>query len=465
MKKFIIYGMLVISAASLALMGFQCSSAEMTSAKLYIQRKEFQNAEAQLLKEVAKNPKNEEAWYMLGQIRVELKDYKGMKDAYVKASEIGTKFKKEIDGQTVATWGRLFNQGVEELNKAQDSTGFDAAIERYKLASYVMPESTVNQQNLGLAYYRKGDYENAIGPLTIAMEKSRSLFAIKVLSNIYLVRANELKSKFTEQNRAAIEEMKNLDQIREKIKAADVKYFIGAPNTVNKETKGKGKQAVVVKEIWTYSKYKLVVTIEGDVVGAVKYSSPYKAAIDSSGHKLSLVEFDKSIVVLKNGITAYPEEVEISENLMNAYIGAERNNEARRLLEERVKKFPSSKYDRYNYGVFLLKDNKYEESVNEFKAVIAIDSAFSSAVYNLAATYVNWGVAEQERLKKAKKDEDISYKEKYKLAIPYLKKVIEEKPNDVQIWELLGQVYANLGDGEKASNAYKKADDIRQGKN
>ena len=54
MKKFIIYGMLVISAASLALMGFQCSSAEMTSAKLYIQRKEFQNAEAQLLKEVAK---------------------------------------------------------------------------------------------------------------------------------------------------------------------------------------------------------------------------------------------------------------------------------------------------------------------------------------------------------------------------------------------------------------------------
>ena len=150
---------------------------------------------------------------------------------------------------------------------------------------------------------------------------------------------------------------------------------------------------------------------------------------------------------------------------MNAYIGAERNVEARVLLDDRVKKYPDSKYDHYNLGVFLLKDNKYEESVNEFKAVLTIDPEFSSATYNLAATYVNWGVAEQERLKKEKKEDDKSYQEKFKLAIPFLEKVIEAKPNDVQILELLGQVYANLGNVEKANAAYKKADDIRQGKN
>jgi tetratricopeptide (TPR) repeat protein len=465
MRKFIVYGMLVISAASLALMGFQCSSAEMTSAKLYINRKEFQNAEAQLQKEVSKNPKNEEAWFLLGQIRFEQKNYKGMKDAFMEAMNVGTKYKKEIDAQTLVTWGRLFNQGVEELNKAGDSTGFDTVIETYKLASYVMPESVANQQNLGLAYYRKGDYDNAIAPLTAAMNKMKSLFAIRILSNIYLVRANEYKSKFTEKNRTNLEEIKNLDQVREKIKAADVKYYIGDPSNVEKETKGKGKAAVVVGETWTYAKYNLIVTIKDEVVASVKYSKPYLAPIDSSDHVKSIAEYSKAIQVLKKGNDDFPEDAEISESLMNAYIGSERNDEARQLLNDRVKKYPNSKYDRYNLGVFLLKDNKFEASVNEFKAVLEIDPSFSSAVYNLAATYVNWGVAEQERLKKAKKDDDKSYQEKYRLAVPFLEKVIADKPNEVPIWELLGQVYANLGELEKANAAYKKADEIRQGKN
>ncbi len=465
MKRFILYGMLVISAASLALMGFQCSSAEMTSAKLYIQRKEFTNAEVQLVKEVSKNPKNEEAWYMLGQIRLELKNYKGMKDAFIKAKEAGSKFKKEIDGLLISVWGiQIFNKGIEALNNAQDSSDYDHAIELFTLANYVMPESTANQQNLGLAYYRKGDFESAIPPLVIAIEKSKSLLAIRLLSGIYLLRATELKTKFTEQNRAAIDEMKNLGMIKEKMKALDVKYFIGEPNSVDKETKGKGKKAVVVKETWKYTKFNLTVVIEDELVTAVKYSPPYTAPIDSLNHTLSLVEYGKAIEVLKKGNVSFPEDAEISENLMNAYIGAERNTEARVLLDDRVKKYPDSKYDHYNLGVFLLKDNKYEESVNQFKTVLAIDPEFSSATYNLAATYVNWGVSEQERLKKEKKEDDKSYQEKFKLAAPFLEKVIEDKPNDVQIWELLGQVYANLGNAEKANAAYKKADDIRMGK-
>ncbi len=465
MRKVIIFAMLAISAASLALMGFQCSSAEMTSAKLYINRKEYQNAEAQLIKETAKNPKNEEAWYLLGQIRYELKNYRGMKDAFVEAAAAGVKFKKEIDAMTLMTWGKLFNQGVEELNKAEDSTGYDTVIETYKLASYIMPDSFANQQNLGLAYYRKGDYDSAIAPLTVALEKMNSLFAIRILSNIYLVRANEYKSAFVEKNRNAIEEARNLEQIREKIKAADVKYFIGAPSKVDKVTKGKGKSETVVKETWTYDKYNLQVEIEGELVTKVTYAKPYVAPIDSSSYRLSLDEYAKAIQVLKKGNQLYPEDAEISESLMNSYIGSERNDEARKLLNDRVKKYPNSKYDRYNLGVFLLKENKFEESVNEFKTVLEIDPSFNSAVYNLAATYVNWGVAEQERLKKAKKDDDKSYQEKYRAAVPYLEQVIKEKPNDVQIWELLGQVYANLSELEKANNAYKKADQIRQGKN
>lgn len=465
MKRYIVWGMLVIGAVSLALMGFQCSSAEVTSAKLYIQRKDFSNAEAQLLKEVSKNPKNEEAWFLLGQVRFEQKNYKGMKDAFVEASTVGVKFKKEINQQTVAVWARLFNDGVEKINKAQEPGDFDAAINVFNEAIYVIPDSVINYQNLGLALYRKGDLDGAIAPLMTALERGKSEYAIRILNSIYTTRGSEYRSKFVETNRDAIEEAKNVDQIRERIKAADVKFYIGKPNSVKEEKKGKGKNAVVVKEEWTYDKYNLVVTVEGDIVTTVKFTTPFKASIDSSDYYRSVEEYGKAIDILKKGMKIYPTDAEISENLMNAYIAANRNEEARELLNDRVQKYPKNKYDRYNLGVFLLKDNEFESAINEFKAVLEIDPAFGSAVYNLAATYVNWGVAEQDRLKAAGKEDDKSYQEKYKMAIPYLEKVIEEKPNDIQILELLGQVYANLGQADKAKAAYDKADAIRMSKN
>jgi tetratricopeptide (TPR) repeat protein len=213
---------------------------------------------------------------------------------------------------------------------------------------------------------------------------------------------------------------------------------------VKQEKSGKGAKAKVVKEEWSYDKFNLVVTLEADYVTKVDFTKPYVPTIDSSDYKLAVAEYEKAITLLKKGMQQAPSDQEISENLMNAYIGAEKNEEARGLLDDRVKKYPDSKYDRYNLGVFLLKDK---------------------AVYNLAATYVNWGVAEQERLKKEGKEEDKSYQEKFKLAIPHLEKVIEEKADDIQILELLGQVYANLGQNEKAKAAYDKADAIRKERN
>ena len=73
--------------------------------------------------------------------------------------------------------------------------------------------------------------------------------------------------------------------------------------------------------------------------------------------------------------------------------------------------------------------------------------------------------ADQEKQKAAGKDGDVSYKERYKMALPYLEKIVLDKKDDIQMWELLGQVYANLNMQDKALQAYDKADAIRKGKN
>jgi tetratricopeptide (TPR) repeat protein len=370
---------------------------------------------------------------------------------------------KEIQSTRLGVWGRLFNEGVEAINRSSDSAAnVDKAIIAFTTATIVMPESVLTRRNLGLAYYRKGDIPKAIDNLTIAFDRGKDLLACNLLGRIYLERANELRIRFTEAHREAFASIKNLANLHEKMKAADVKYLLGDPSEVNKPSKPKKGDT---KEEWKYSRYNLIVSVDGDIVTAMKYSTPYMPKIDSADYKTSLVEFGTAVDILKKGQTMFPEDAEISENLMNAYIGAVRNEEARALLAERVRKYPDSKFDHYNLGVFLLKDSSYSEAIEQFKTALKIDTTFSAAVYNIAATYVNWGVAEQEMLKAAGKEGDVSFKERYKMALPYLEKVVVEKKDDIQMWELLGQVYANLNMKEKALQAYDKADTIRKGKN
>ena len=192
---------------------------------------------------------------------------------------------------------------------------------------------------------------------------------------------------------------------------------------------------------------------------------PYAPAIDSTEFKAAVVMFDKAVVVMKKAQTMFPEDPDVSDYLMKGYIGAERQDEARALLIERVKKYPESKIDHYNLGVFLLRDSLYSDAITEFKTALGLDSAFSDAQYNIAASYVNWGVVEQMKLQAAGKEGDVSYKERFRSALPYLESVVVSKKNDVLMWELLGKVYANLNMSDKATQAFDKADAIRQGKN
>jgi hypothetical protein len=64
MKRLYPVVLLLVAGIYLTLTGFQCGSAETTSAKLYMQQKNWAKAEESLLKELSKNEKNEEAQYL-----------------------------------------------------------------------------------------------------------------------------------------------------------------------------------------------------------------------------------------------------------------------------------------------------------------------------------------------------------------------------------------------------------------
>jgi len=371
---FLVLGML--------LMGYQCSSTEITSAKLYIQQKNYDKALEVLQKEIQKNPKSDQGYYLMGVVYSEKGDYPNMVESFNQSLAISKTYEKEIKDYKKSTWVSVFNRGVaffQRGTKTQDQDSmmfyFDKAIDDFKAASEIEPDSADSYKNLAFVYMSKGDNESAIAPLEkiIALEKDKDGY--KYLGEIYYVIGSNLK------NQGKNEEAKNY--------------------------------------------------------------------------------FNKAIDVLSEGRRLYPDDTDMLLFLSNAYIGADRIAEATSQFEAGVKAEPNNKYYRYNYGVLLLGAENYEEAEEQFKEALKIDPNYNNAIYNLGVTYLKWGLAIQKKAE-AENKIDESYKEKYRLALPYLEKAVEMPEADANTWELLGRVYSVLGMTDEANKAFNKADSLRE---
>lgn len=191
---FIVLGML--------LMGYQCSSTEITSAKLYIQQKNYDKALEVLQKEIQKNPKSDQGYYLMGVVYSEKGDYPKMVESFNQSLTISKTYEKEIKDFKKSTWVSVFNRGVaffQRATKVQDEDSmmvyFDKAVADFKAAAEIEPDSADSYKNLAFAYMSKGDNEAAIAPLEkiIALEKDKDGY--KYLGEIYYVMGNNLKNQ------------------------------------------------------------------------------------------------------------------------------------------------------------------------------------------------------------------------------------------------------------------------------
>jgi tetratricopeptide (TPR) repeat protein len=200
MKKYLLLTALTILCSSIAFMGFQCGSAETTSAKLYIQRKDFASAEKSLIKEVEKNPSNAEAWYMLGDVRRELGDIKGMMAAFDASLKINNEFQKRISDAKLNIWGTRINLGVGKYNASKSVSGDSAkmfltsAVSAYNDALMVNPDSAITYQNLAVAHIALGNTDSSIVYLKASLTRKSDPQFWTFLINAYVTKAEEAKT-------------------------------------------------------------------------------------------------------------------------------------------------------------------------------------------------------------------------------------------------------------------------------
>ena len=194
--------------------------------------------------------------------------------------------------------------------------------------------------------------------------------------------------------------------------------------------------------------------------GATKMNSYYQTK--NRADSIAAMNYYKDAVnVLEEGREKYPDDPNILSDLANAYVSAKMLDVAMDAFKEGVAKDPSNKTYRYNYGVLLLGDKQFENAIKEFKAALKLDPDYLNAKYNLGVAYIKWGAAIRDDAVSNGKEDDTSYLDKFKAALPYLEEYLAAKPDDVTIWELLGKVYAYLGMTEKSKEAYQKADQMK----
>ncbi len=389
MKRYIPLALFALAVFYFASTGFQCGSAESTSAKLYMQQKNWAKAEESLQKELVKNPKNEEACFLLGQVRYELKNYAGMNDAFTSALQLGDEHKQDISRYRLSVWGSLFNEGVAYYNKGRDSAMYyDKALEAFSTAIQMMPDSANTYYVAALADYAKKDIPDAIRKLETAVEKDpKYLDALKLLGQMHYSVAME---KFDKK--------------------------------------------------------------------------------DEAGGNASL---QKALAIYERSYAIDPNNAENIRSLIDIYERTKQTDKAMSLTSDAVTKDPSNKVFRYAYGAFLLRQDKYQEAADQFAAALKIDPSYTDAEYNLGVSYLNWGVAmkeesdkkyEAERKTNKAAKEDLSYKEKFRQALPYLEKAVASRDDDAVLWQTLAKVYANLGVTDKAKVALEKFDKLTKGK-
>ena len=374
--------------AGLMFTGFDCGSTEITSARLYIQQKNYDKAMDVLHKAVEKNPQSDEGYYLMGYVYGEQGNMEKMVESFDKSLAISTKFKEDIQSQRAHYWADDYNRGVSLFQRGNNTADNDSAklyfgksIEAFKDAIVIEPDSADNYRNLAFVYLTNQQNDEAIEPLKKLIDLEKSEDAYQYLGKIY--------------------------------------YTEGANSMTDFRNEG----------------------ATSDSVKAMGY-------------------FDKAIKVLEEGQKMYPDNTDILTTLSNCYVASNKMEVAMNSFKTGIAKDPNNQYYRYNYGVLLLGAKEYEQAESQFKKAIAIDPGYTNAIYNLAVTYVKWGA---ELNKKADEEGSMSedYKAKYQAALPYLEKVVDMEPDNVDMWDLLAKVYTVLGMTNEATDAYNKVDSLR----
>jgi tetratricopeptide (TPR) repeat protein len=218
MKRFFLINAAMLAGACFVLstMGFQCSSPNVTSGKMYYQQYLQSHDQAKLdlamesfQKETAEKPGSAEGWYWLGIIHGEKKNFLKLQEAWDKSKKAGPEMHKEIAANSPAFWGQAYNAGVKTYSKAairKDKAMYGEAADMFKAAILLEPDSSAKYGayvSYAYAQINLDNLDEATASLEKQLKSGPNAEAYRILGQVYIQRANALKkdNKIEEANK------------------------------------------------------------------------------------------------------------------------------------------------------------------------------------------------------------------------------------------------------------------------
>jgi len=188
--------LIILLVGAIGLFNFHCATPEMTSARLYVQQEQWVEAQSALETELENNPENSEAWYMLGRVHSELGDFDKMLEAFDQSLEHSNDYQEEISEIRFNNWVNFINAGIDEYNYGQeDPDYYRSAIEYFKLAAKMEPDSTVAYKNWGFAHLILGEMDQAIEPFEETLKREDDPEIAKYTGQIYFDKGYDIWSR------------------------------------------------------------------------------------------------------------------------------------------------------------------------------------------------------------------------------------------------------------------------------
>ncbi|MCK5833134.1 tetratricopeptide repeat protein [bacterium] len=134
-----------------------CQSAELTSARIYVQQNDYENALKQLKVAEQKEPTNPEVFIMLGKLYAEMDSFALMTKSFDRALELDSTGVKDIDAWRIDKRAKVFRKG----QKAGERKKWEQAIEYSETAVLIDPSYVDGWYNLGYFYQKAGAEEKS----------------------------------------------------------------------------------------------------------------------------------------------------------------------------------------------------------------------------------------------------------------------------------------------------------------
>ncbi len=135
-----------------------CGAADVQSAKLYRQRRDYITADKMLQKAITEDPTNDEAWYLYAENLNDLKQYEKIAEIIDTAMLYSTTHREELQVLRHNTWIELYNGGLGAYQANPDSKeAQQSAITYLESAQKLEPDQPETYELLGQVYYSSGD--------------------------------------------------------------------------------------------------------------------------------------------------------------------------------------------------------------------------------------------------------------------------------------------------------------------